>query len=131
MAIQSVYADKRTIYVAGGCFWGVEAYFKRVAGILGTAVGYANGKTENPTYEEVCHNDTGHAETVRLEYDRHIISLEEILLHLLRIIDPYSVNKQGGDVGLSTEPAFIIPMKRIKPVLNAFLRPLIRTVNLP
>ena len=99
MAIQSVYADKRTIYVAGGCFWGVEAYFKRVAGILGTAVGYANGKTENPTYEEVCHNDTGHAETVRLEYDRHIISLEEILLHLLRIIDPYSVNKQGGDVG--------------------------------
>ena len=99
MAIQSVYADKRTIYVAGGCFWVQKRILKRVAGILGTAVGYANGKTENPTYEEVCHNDTGHAETVRLEYDRHIISLEEILLHLLRIIDPYSVNKQGGDVG--------------------------------
>ena len=66
MAIKSVFEDKRTIYVAGGCFWGVEAYFKRVDGILATAVGYANGKTENPTYEEVCHNDTAHAETVRL-----------------------------------------------------------------
>ncbi|WP_251442102.1 peptide-methionine (S)-S-oxide reductase MsrA [Veillonella intestinalis] len=100
MNVQTVYGDKRTIYVAGGCFWGVEGYFKRVKGIVATEVGYANGKTEAPTYEQVCKEDTGHAETVKLEYDRHIITLEEILLHLLRIVDPYSVNKQGGDVGV-------------------------------
>lgn len=100
MNVQTVYGDKRTIYVAGGCFWGVEGYFKRVKGIVATEVGYANGKTEAPTYEQVCKENTGHAETVKLDYDRHIISLEEILLHLLRIVDPYSVNKQGGDVGV-------------------------------
>lgn len=99
MNILSVVPNEKTIYVAGGCFWGVEAYFKQIAGILSTEVGYANGKTERPTYEQVCHEDTGHAETVKLVYDGHRISLEEIVLHLLRIIDPTSLNKQGGDVG--------------------------------
>ena len=54
----------KKIYLAGGCFWGVEAFIARVPGVADTTVGYANGKTANPTYEEVCHNDTGHAETV-------------------------------------------------------------------
>ncbi|WP_298703346.1 peptide-methionine (R)-S-oxide reductase MsrB [uncultured Veillonella sp.] len=99
MNILSVVPNEKTIYVAGGCFWGVEAYFKQIAGILSTEVGYANGKTEYPTYEAVCHENTGHAETVKLVYDSHRIALEEIILHLLRIIDPTSLNKQGGDVG--------------------------------
>lgn len=87
------------IYLAGGCFWGVEGYFKRLDGVLDTEVGYANGKTENPTYEDVCYGDTNHAETVAITYDRTIISLEELLLHYLRIINPYTVNRQGNDVG--------------------------------
>lgn len=99
MQISSVIQSPHTIYVAGGCFWGVEAYFKRVPGIMETVAGYANGRTENPTYEQVCYENTGHAETVKLVFDKHQISLEEIILHLLRIIDPRSLNKQGGDVG--------------------------------
>lgn len=99
MQIASVIQSPHTIYVAGGCFWGVEAYFKRVPGIMETVVGYANGKTMNPTYEQVCYENTGHAETVKLVFDKHQISLEEVVLHLLRIIDPRSLNKQGGDVG--------------------------------
>ncbi len=89
----------KTIYFAGGCFWGVEEYFARVFGVLDSASGYANGKTENPSYEEVSHRNTGHAETVKIDYDETIVSLEELMAHLFRIIDPTSLNKQGNDVG--------------------------------
>lgn len=87
------------IYLAGGCFWGVEAYFKKLDGVLDTDVGYANGKTESPSYEDVCYGDTNHAETVVVTFDRTMISLEELLLHYLRIINPYTVDRQGNDVG--------------------------------
>ncbi|WP_347277083.1 peptide-methionine (R)-S-oxide reductase MsrB [Mycoplasma phocimorsus] len=88
----------KTIYLAGGCFWGVEAYFKKIKGIVTTKVGYANGKTQITSYRQL--KETQHAETVELKYDFSIISLEEILLHFIRIIDPTSLNKQGGDVGI-------------------------------
>ena len=68
-----------TIYLAGGCFWGLEAYMKKLPGVLDTAVGYANGATENPTYEQVCSGKTGHAETVRVDYDRTCISTVRLL----------------------------------------------------
>lgn len=87
------------IFLAGGCFWGVEAYFAQIDGIVDITVGYANGKTENPSYEDLIYNDSGHAETVKLEYDPEIISLNAILQHYFRIIDPTSVNKQGNDIG--------------------------------
>lgn len=87
------------IYLAGGCFWGTEKYLSEVKGIVRTEVGYANGKTENPTYEEVCHNNTGHAETVEVEYDSEKISLSFILDLYYDVINPTSVNKQGGDTG--------------------------------
>lgn len=87
------------IWLAGGCFWGVEAYMRRVEGVASTSVGYANGTTENPTYEEVCNNGTGHAETVHVKYDPSLISLEGILKEFFSIIDPTSFNRQGGDVG--------------------------------
>lgn len=90
---------EKSIVLAGGCFWGVEGYFRRLPGVLDTEVGYANGRTENPSYEEVCRNNTGHAEAVKILYDVNRISLEELLLHYLRIIDPYSLNRQGNDVG--------------------------------
>ncbi len=87
------------IWLAGGCFWGVEAFMKHVPGVVHTEVGYANGKTENPTYEEVCHNDTGHAEAVYIKYNPHRISLKSLLEYFFQIIDPTLLNRQGHDIG--------------------------------
>ena len=89
----------KEIYLAGGCFWGTEKYLANINGIVKTDVGYANGNTENPTYHEVCHSNTGHAETVRVFYDPSKIRLEFILKLYYDVINPTSVNKQGGDTG--------------------------------
>ena len=88
-----------TIYLAGGCFWGAEKYLRAIQGVTATEVGYANGKTENPTYEDVCRKDTGHAETVKVEYDPHRLPLGFLLELYYEAIDPLSLNRQGGDVG--------------------------------
>jgi len=88
----------KTIYLAGGCFWGLEKYLSLIKGITDTLVGYANGKTSNPTYEEVC-KGSDHVETVKIKYDDDIISLTEILDLYSKVIDPTSINKQGGDIG--------------------------------
>ncbi len=88
-----------TIYLAGGCFWGVEAYMAKIKGVYDAASGYANGITENPSYEEVCKQDTGHAETVRVVYDKNEVSLKELLIRFFKVVDPTSLNRQGGDVG--------------------------------
>ena len=90
---------KEEIYFAGGCFWGVEHFFSLVKGVVFTQAGYANGHTENPSYEQVCRNNTGHAETVRVIYDADIVSLKKLLLLFFEIIDPTSLNRQGHDVG--------------------------------
>lgn len=89
----------KEIYLAGGCFWGTGKYLSVIPGIVRTDVGYANGNTENPTYEEVCHNHTGHAETVRVFYNTEEIRLEFILSLYYDVIDPTSLNRQGGDTG--------------------------------
>jgi peptide-methionine (S)-S-oxide reductase/peptide methionine sulfoxide reductase msrA/msrB len=91
--------NNKEIYLAGGCFWGTEKYLSGVKGIELTSVGYANGNTENPTYEEVCHNNTGHAETVRVVYNPDTISLSFILRLYYDVINPTSVNRQGADSG--------------------------------
>ena len=85
------------IYLAGGCFWGLEEYFSRNEGVEETTVGYANGQVESTNYQLI--HQTDHAETVHLVYDEKRISLREILLYYFRVIDPLSVNKQGNDVG--------------------------------
>lgn len=87
----------KKIYLAGGCFWGVEAYFKDIKGVESTLVGYANGNTENTSYENLY--KTNHAETVELIYDGKEESLKRILEYFYYIIDPFSINKQGNDVG--------------------------------
>ncbi len=92
-------AGYEKIYLAGGCFWGIEAYFSRLPGIISAVSGYANGKTKDPYYEEVCKGTTGFAETVMIEYDPNIISLEEILNHYFDIVDPTTLNRQGADIG--------------------------------
>lgn len=89
--------NNHTIYLAGGCFWGVEEYFSRVSGVLDAVSGYANGRNETTRYELI--GQTGHAETVQVTYDTNKVSLREILLHYFRIINPLSKNKQGNDVG--------------------------------
>ena len=89
----------KTIYLAGGCFWGVQKYLSLIPGVTETAAGYANGKTERPAYEDVCHHDTGHAETVRVVYDEKNLTLTRILDLYADIVDPVSVNRQGGDTG--------------------------------
>ena len=89
----------KTIYLAGGCFWGTQKYFDQFDGVLRTEVGYANGPTADPSYEEVCH-DSGHAETVRVDYDESVITLRELLGYYFLVIDPLSVNRQGHDTGI-------------------------------
>ena len=88
-----------TIYLAGGCYWGVEKYMSNVPGVTETEVGFANGHVEAPAYVQVKMGDTGHAETVRVVYDDAVIPLDKLLRLFLRIIDPTSFEKQGEDVG--------------------------------
>lgn len=89
----------KEIYLAGGCFWGVEEYFSRINGVVDTEVGYANGHTEEPTYKQVCTGITGHTETTYIKYDESKVSLKDLLDRFFRIIDPTLLNRQGGDIG--------------------------------
>lgn len=89
----------KTIYLAGGCFWGVEKYMSLLQGVQATAVGYANGKTKNPSYEQVCRENTGHAETVEVKYNPEVAGLSWLLKMFFDVIDPTTLNKQCGDVG--------------------------------
>ena len=87
------------IYLAGGCFWGTEHFFKQIDGVVETEVGFANGQTDNPTYEQVYTDTTGYAETVHVVYDQDMVSLEFLLRMFFVAIDPTSLNKQGHDEG--------------------------------
>ena len=89
----------RTIYLAGGCFWGVQKYFDQFDGVIATEVGYANGPDEVPSYQDVCRS-SGHAETVKIDYDPEVLSLTDLLKYYFMVIDPLSVNRQGNDRGI-------------------------------
>lgn len=89
----------RTIYLAGGCFWGMQKFFDQFEGVISTRVGYANGPDRAPTYQQVCKN-SGHAETVRIDYDEEKLSLDRLLELYFLVIDPLSLNKQGEDEGI-------------------------------
>ncbi len=90
---------KETIVLGGGCFWCMEAVFKRVEGVRSVVPGYAGGHKLNPTYEEVCTGTTGHAEVVKLDFDPEIISLKQILDIFFVAHDPTTPNRQGNDIG--------------------------------
>ncbi len=89
----------QTAYFAGGCFWCVEAIFQRVDGVKKLTSGYCNGSTQNPTYEEVCSGQSGHAEVLKIEFDEQQISFTDLLEVFVETHDPTSLNQQGADRG--------------------------------
>lgn len=89
----------KKIVLGGGCFWGVEKFFAMIPGVVKTEVGYANGKTENPTYEDVCYKDTGFVEVCYITYDENLVSLDILLDKYWSIINPTTLNRQAGDIG--------------------------------
>ena len=97
--LRNIAMTTKDIYLAGGCFWGTEHYFKQIEGVVDTEVGFANGHTENPTYKEVYTDETGYAETVHVRYAPDVVSLEFLLRMFFKAIDPTSLNKQGHDEG--------------------------------
>lgn len=113
---------KKTIVLAGGCFWGVEAYYKRLKGVLDTQVGYTNGNKANPTYREVCDEIATHAEAVKIVYDDAVISLEKLLEHMFRFIEPTSVNRQGHDEGIQYRTGVYYSDLQEKKIAEAFLK---------
>ncbi len=92
--------DLHNLYLAGGCFWGVEAYMSRIQGVQDVTSGYANGEGENPAYEDVIRGDRGFAETVHVKYDPKQVTLQKLLESYFKVIDPTSLNKQGNDRGV-------------------------------
>lgn len=109
------------IYLAGGCFWGVQKYFDQIKGVVSTRVGYANGFVDAPTYEEVKKQNTGHAETVLVEYDPNIVGLPFLLNMYYKVIDPVSVNKQGEDQGTQYRTGIYWEEEADRPVIEASL----------
>ncbi len=89
----------QTAYLAGGCFWCVEAIFQRVNGVKELENGYCNGDTQSPSYEAICSGQTGHAEVLRVEYDESVVSYESLLEVFVETHDPTSLNQQGADKG--------------------------------
>ena len=123
----------RTIYLAGGCFWGTQKFFDQFQGVVSTEVGYANGPDDvnspddknspasAPTYQDVC-NNSGHAETVRIDYDDSVLSLTELLNYYFLVIDPLSANKQGGDVGIQYRTGIYYTSEEQLPEIEAVYR---------
>lgn len=90
---------KEKIVLAGGCFWGVEELFRQIPGVLSTEVGYSGGRAEDATYNEVKTGRTNHAESIEMEFDADVVSLDHLLEHFFKLHDPTTKNQQGNDRG--------------------------------
>ena len=122
---------KKTIYLAGGCFWGTDHLFSLVPGVLSTESGYANSIVENPTYREVCSGATNAAETVKVVYDDSKVSLTDLLKLYFKSIDPTSVNRQGNDVGTQYRTGIWFTDPSDAPVVEAQVATIQRRNTLP
>jgi peptide methionine sulfoxide reductase msrA/msrB len=121
----------KEIYLAGGCFWGTEKYLSLVKGIVDTEAGYANGKTENPSYEDVCHKESGHAETVKVLYNSDEVSLNFILKLFYDVIDPVAKNRQGNDIGTQYRTGIYYTDDQDREIIVNSLKELQKSYDLP
>jgi peptide-methionine (S)-S-oxide reductase len=115
--------EKKATFGAG-CFWGVEAAFRRLDGVSATRVGYAGGRTDNPSYQDVCYTDTGHAEVVEVTYDEDTIPYEALLATFWAEHDPTQLNRQGPDVGTQYRSAVFYTTEDQKKATEAYIDPL-------
>lgn len=123
--------------LGAGCFWGVELNFSKVSGVISTAVGYAGGQTEAPTYEDVCRKNTGHAEVVLIEFDDKIITKKSLLEHFFKMHDPTTLNRQGPDIGSQYRSVIFVESEEdrtlVKTVIHAaqplFSQPIVTTLE--
>jgi methionine-S-sulfoxide reductase len=113
---------EKSIYFAGGCFWGVEAYFQQLKGVERTRVGYAQGNGIVPTYAQVCTGTTGYTETTEIYYDDTVITLVDLLGHFFRFVDPTSLNKQGNDIGTQYRSGIYYVAMTDVPIIEKFLQ---------
>lgn len=109
------------LYFAGGCFWGMEAYLQLIDGVKETSCGYANGHTQDPTYEAVCNTDTGFAEAVKVTYDPAILPLTKLLQYFFRVIDPTLYHRQGFDIGEQYRTGIYYTQPEEKEILEGFV----------
>ena len=119
----------KRIVLSGGCFWGVEGYYKQLKGVVDTNVGYTNGNIENPAYEDLLSGKATHAESIEIYYNEDEISLEQILEHLFRFIDPTSLNKQGGDVGIQYRTGIYYKDQDDKKIIDNFMKEMNKLYN--
>jgi len=121
----------KEIYFAGGCFWGTEHLFQQVRGVVKTEVGYANGKTKNPTYEEVISHTTGFTETVKVKYDADEVDLKLLIDLYFKSIDPTTLNRQGNDVGDNYRSGIYFTDKNTEAVVKAEVERLAKNYTKP
>lgn len=118
-----------TAIFAGGCFWGMEEYFRQIPGVIKTRVGYTGGTKPAPTYEEVLTHTTGHAEALGLTYDPQQISYQTLLKHFFRVHDPTALNRQGNDVGDNYRSAIFYTNKQQETEAKALIKVLGKKIN--
>jgi peptide-methionine (S)-S-oxide reductase len=121
----------KEIVLGAGCFWCSEAAYSMIPGVLSTMPGYAGGTTPNPSYEQVCTGETGHAEVVRVEYDPSRISLDELLDIFVTIHDPTSLNRQDGDVGIQYRSIVLYSSEEDRERVKAYLAKVQKEFRLP
>lgn len=119
------------IYFAGGCFWGTEHFLKQIRGVESTQVGYANGKVQNPTYEQVCQDNTGFAETVKVVYDPQVVKLDLLIDLFFKTIDPTTLNRQGNDRGSQYRTGIYYTNKADLPAIEADVKAQARNYGKP
>lgn len=120
-----------TIVLGGGCFWCSEAVFSMLKGVVKTTPGYAGGNKENPTYEEVCNGDTGHAEVLQIEYDPNAITLDKILSVFFEMHDPTTLNRQEADVGTQYRSIILYNSDEQKKTIDNFINGIRKNFNKP
>lgn len=112
----------QTAVFAAGCFWGVQYYFDQVPGVLETVVGYTGGRVNNPTYDQVCNTDTGHAEAVKISFNPEVVSFETLLKHFFRMHNPTQVDRQGPDIGTQYRSAIFYQNDKQKQQAEAAIK---------